>query len=149
MTYEVDVLRRDPEAGAIAIMLPVLAVALFAMAGLVIDGGTALAARGRAADVAQEAARAGADQLTATSLRRGDPSRLTLDPAAATLAARQIMDASQVTGQVQVSGDTVTVQARTVKRTAMLSAVGIDTVSGHASATATVLYGGTTDATGR
>ena len=58
----------------------VSAVALFALAGLVLDGGAALAAHGRAADVAQQAARAGADALDETSLRVRDAGRVDREP---------------------------------------------------------------------
>ena len=132
----------DGQRGSVAIVMPILAVGLLAMAGLVLDGGAALAARGRAADVAQQAARAGADALTPSSLRRSDPSRLVVDPAAAVAAADQVLAAGDVAGQVSVAGDTVTVTAQVSRRTAMLSAVGITTVTGRASATATVLFGG-------
>ena len=138
----------DGQRGSVAIVMPILAVGLLAMAGLVLDGGAALAARGRAADVAQQAARAGADALAPSSLRRSDPNQLTVDPAAAISAADQVLAAGDVTGQVAVAGDTVTVTAQVSRKTAMLSAVGINTVTGHASATATVLYGGTTSDNG-
>ena len=55
--------------GSVSVYLAVWAVALMAMAGLVIDGGAAIAARARAADLAQQAARAGADALSPVSLR--------------------------------------------------------------------------------
>ncbi len=138
-------LGQDPERGAVAVVIPILTVGMLAMAGLVVDGGAALAARGRAADVAQQAARAGADALAPASLRRGDPAGLAVNPAAAVLAADQVLQVGAVGGQVSVSGDTVTVAAQVTRRTSILSAIGVDTVTGHASATATVLYGGTID----
>ena len=149
MTYRwLDRVRRpreDLERGAVAVVIPILTVGLLARAGLVIDGGAALAARGRAADVAQQAARAGADALAPGSLRRGDPADLAVNPAAAVLAANQVLQFGAVSGQVSVSGDTVTVTAQITRRTSILSAVGVDTVTGHATATASVLHGGTTD----
>ena len=135
----------DGERGAVAVVIPILTLGMLAMAGLVVDGGAALAARGRAADVAQQAARAGADALAPASLRRGDPAGLTVNPAAAVLAADQVLQVGAVGGQVSISGDTVTVTAEITRRTSILSAIGVDTVTGHASATAPVLYGGTTD----
>ena len=134
----------DGQRGSVAIVMPILAVGLLAMAGLVLDGGAALAARGRAADVAQQAARAGADALTPSSLRRSDPSGLAVDPAAAVAAADQVLAAGDVAGQASVAGDIVTVTAQVSRKTAMLSAVGVNTVTGRASATATVLFGGAT-----
>lgn len=133
------------EHGAVAVVIPILTVGMLAMAGLVVDGGAALAARGRAADVAQQAARAGADALAPDSLRTGDPAGLAVNPAAAVLAADQVLQVGAVGGQVSVSGDTVTVTAQSTRPTSIMSAIGIGTVTGHASATAAVLYGGTTD----
>lgn len=137
--------RQDRERGSVALVMPILAVALLSMAGLVIDGGAALSARGRAADVAQQAARAGADALSPASLRRAGPDSLVINPAAAQAAAQQILSVGDVDGQVSVSGDTVTVTAAVTRTTALLSAVGITTVTGRATADATVLYGGTTE----
>ena len=130
------------ERGSVGLLLALLMVGLMAMAGLVVDGGAALAARGRAADVAQQAARAGADALLPGSLRSNDPSRLQLDPSAARAAANQVLSAGGVTGQVSINGDSVTVHCLITRRTAILSAVGINTVTGAATETATVLLGG-------
>jgi len=137
--------RRAGDEGALVVMMPVIAVGLMAMAGLVLDGGTALAAHGRAADVAQQAARAGADALDPTSVRHARPTRLVADPAAARAAANRVLAADAVSGTVTVSGDTVTVRATVHKRTAIMSAIGVNTVQGTASATTAVLYGGTTE----
>lgn len=126
-----------------SLVLAVLTVGLLAMAGLVVDGGAALAARGRAADVAQQAARAGADALVPGSVRSSGPAGLRIDAVAARAAAERVLAVGEVTGQVRVDGDTVTVRAQVRRPTAVLSAVGLDEVSGAASATAKVLYGGT------
>lgn len=77
----------DPDTGSVAAYLVIIVVALFALAGLVLDGGAALAAHGQAADVAQQAARAGADALDEQSLRAATPAGLAADPAAARAAA--------------------------------------------------------------
>lgn len=137
--------REDGDCGSIGLLLALLMVGLMAMAGLVVDGGAALAARGRAADVSQQAARAGADALLPASLRTSTLDRLSVDPTAASAAAQQVLDAGGVTGQVTIAGDTVTVHTHVTRRTALLSAVGIDEVTGSASATATVLFGGTSE----
>ena len=137
--------RPGREEGAIAVVIPILAVGLMAVAGLVIDGGTALAARGRAADVAQQAARAGADALAPDSLRRSRPNRLAVGAQTARAAAQRVLAVGAVSGQVDVAGDTVTVHATVQRPTAILSAVGLKTVHGSASSTAVVLYGGTSE----
>ena len=63
----------DLERGSILLYLLPIALVLLLFAGLVFDGGTALAARGRAADLAAQAARAGADALNQAALRSGGP----------------------------------------------------------------------------
>ncbi len=134
----------DPDRGSAALWLALVMVALLAFAGLVLDGGTALAARGQAADVAQQAARAGADALTPnTVFGGGGAANLGAQEAAANTAARNVLAAAGVTGSVEVSAASVTVTATASKRTAILSAVGIDQVSGTASATAVPLLGTT------
>lgn len=56
-------LRRDAERGAISAMVVLLIVMLFAVAGLIYDGGRAINARQQAFDDAEQAARAGANQI--------------------------------------------------------------------------------------
>ncbi len=123
----------------------IITVAALMMAGMVIDGGKALATRERAADVATQAARAGADALTPASLRNF-PGGATLqaDPEAARAAADRVLIAAGATGVVSVEGSTVTVRATVRAHTAILSAVNVTDISQSATATATAIYGGTT-----
>lgn len=132
----------DGERGSIALWYAIVAVAALVMAGLVIDGGNALATRQRAADVATQAARAGADALNPASLRdtAGGVS-LQADPAAAQLAASGVLAAAGATGTVTVAGGTVSVTATIPKRTAILSVVGVTDISQTATASATSIYG--------
>ncbi len=130
--------------GSAALWMAIVMVALLAFAGLVLDGGNALASRGRAADVAQQAARAGADALSPTTVfAGGGAGSLTAQRAAANTAAHRVLVAAGVTGEVNVTARSVTVTAHATRRTAILSAVGIDQVSGTASATAVPLLGAT------
>jgi Flp pilus assembly protein TadG len=141
--------QRDAEQGAgrdrgsVGLYFAIITLAALVMAGLVIDGGAALATRERAADLATQAARAGADALTPVSLR-GLPAGLQADPVAAREAADRILTDGDATGQVSVSGDTVTVTATIQRRTVILSAVGLTDISQTASASATNIYGDTT-----
>lgn len=127
--------------GSVGLFMAVLATAMLMMAGLVIDGGTALAARQRAADVAQQAARAGADALDYSSLRQGDPAGLRADPAAAVDAAQRMLQAAAATGEVSVAGSTVTVTAHVAAATQILSAVGLTDISQSATWSAEALEG--------
>lgn len=131
--------------GSVALYFAIMAIAALSMAGLVVDGGNALATRERAADVATQAARAGVDALTPESLRGfAGGAQLTADPSAAQLAATRVLDAAGAIGTVTVAGGSVTVRATIRKRTAILSAVGLTDISQTASATATTIYGGIT-----
>lgn len=125
--------------GSITPFVVVLTAALLAMAGLVIDGGYALAARQDANASAERAARAGADALSSQSVLGAGPLRI--DPAAARTAADRQLAAAGRTGQVSVAGDTVTVTVTLTRPTAILSAVGIDTLTATATATARGLTG--------
>ena len=131
----------ESERGSVALFMALFMVAMIALAGLVIDGGGSLAARGRAHDIAAQAARAGADAVSEGSLRGSNPEALVIDPGAAQAAAQTYLRAGQATGTVTVSGQDVTVTARVPRRAVILSAFGIDDVSGTATATATIVYG--------
>jgi Flp pilus assembly protein TadG len=125
--------------GAVTLFIVVIATALLAMAGLVIDGGYALAARQEASFAAEQAARAGADAIAPASLHRSDPLRL--DPAAARRAAETYLVTTGHDGRASVAGDAVTVTVRITRRTAILSAIGIADLSSTATATARGLTG--------
>ena len=127
--------------GLISLYVVAMTVGLLAMAGLVVDGGNAINARQRAADLAQQAARAGADALSPVSLRTGEPSQLRADPGAATRAADAVLSDGAVTGTVTVQGSAVTVTVTVHERTTVLSAFGLTEVTGSAAATAIPLHG--------
>lgn len=134
----------DRDRGSLSLYMALFMVALLAMAGLVIDGGAAIAARGRAADLAQQAARAGADALSQNSLRGPTPSALSIDPAAARAAATRVLTLGGASGEVTVTGLDVSVTAHVPRHAVILSAVGVSDLTGTATATATVLHGTTT-----
>jgi Flp pilus assembly protein TadG len=133
--------RARDDAGSVALYLALYMLALMVLAGLVIDGGAAIAARARAADLAEQAARAGADALVPASLRGLSPAEMRIDPAGAQAAADRVLGLGGATGVVSVAGLDVSVTAHVPRRAAVLSAVGIDDLTGTATATATVLYG--------
>ena len=115
------------EAGSITLWLAITAVALFAAAGLVLDGGEAMGAKTRAVADAYGAARAGADSLDQAGLATGAaPSP---DPAAAAVA----VTAGQVSVTVRIS-----------QRTKILGVVGVGsiTVTGHGTARPVYAVGG-------
>ena len=114
----------------------IFTMALLAMAGLVIDGGLALAAKVQAIDEAQAAARAGAQAIDIPLYRA--TGQVTLEPTQAVADAQRYLAATGHRGTVSVTGDEVTVVVRASQATQILSVVGIDPigVSGTGSATA-------------
>ncbi|MEV0617166.1 pilus assembly protein TadG-related protein [Nonomuraea sp. NPDC050404] len=67
---------RTGERGSMSVFTVLFSLVVFLLAGLLVDGGSAINARLRAADVAEQAARAGADELDVDLLRRTGETRL-------------------------------------------------------------------------
>jgi hypothetical protein len=86
------------------------------IAGLVFDGGNTIAAKRRAVDEAQSAARAGAEQLS-LALHQGG---FTLDAPQAVAAAQAVLAQAGLSGDVQLNGDVVTVTVRTTYQSVLL-----------------------------
>jgi hypothetical protein len=110
-----------------------LLVALFALLGLVVDGGSALTARQSAEVEAEQAARAGAGAVSVDGLRSGV---VELDPQAAVAAAQGFMVAAGHPGSAAVADGVVSVRLRYEVPTVILGIVGIDHLSVAASAAA-------------
>ncbi|WP_435208513.1 pilus assembly protein TadG-related protein [Streptomyces sp. bgisy034] len=108
--------------------------ALWLFAGIVVDGGLALAGKARALDTAQEAARTGAQQLDTSRLRHADDVRLMGEKAAAM--ARAYVASTGDSGTATVRGDTVTVRVTHHQRAQILQVIGVRTLTVTASATA-------------
>lgn len=130
--------QRGDEGSATGWALLIATVALL-MAAVILDGGNAMAARVHALDLAQEAARAGANQLDLTELRT--TGQLRLDPAAARAAAQDFLTSVHSTGTVTATTVQVTVTVTRAQPTMLLSAVGIDSITVKATATATPIAG--------
>lgn len=120
--------------GQVTLFVLGLALAAFALAGLVVDGGRELAAEQHAYALAEAAARAGAGALSAGGLHHGT---LVVDPARAATAAEALLEAAGHPGRVSVAGDSVRVAVSWSAPTDLLSLVGIDTFRVRAAATAT------------
>lgn len=121
------------EQGSATMWAILLAMVVLLFAGLVIDGGYAMADRRDAARVAEQAARAGADELDPDSLRTGG---FEIDPQQGAQAARQYLSNLGEQGTVTVNGTTVSVTVRKVHKSVILSAFGKGSfpVEGHATA---------------
>lgn len=84
-------LRRDGgEGGAAAVWFAILGMSLFMLAGLVIDGGLTISKREQAYDIAEQAARAAADQIDLAELR--DSNQIVIDPELACARAAEIIE---------------------------------------------------------
>jgi hypothetical protein len=120
--------------GRVSAFVVILVVAILAMAGLSLDGGLALAAKVRAGGQAEAAARAGAQALDLGAYRA--TGAIQLIPAQAAADARRYLIAARATGDVTVTGDTVTVTVTAAHPTQLLGLMGIRTLSVHGSASA-------------
>ena len=101
--------RRDwsDERGSVSVLVAVLAVAFLMVAGLALDGGRKLGALSEARDLADNAARAGAQAVDTDAYHlTGSPN---LDPVEAQQAALDYLAATGQSGSVVVNGPTVTV----------------------------------------
>lgn len=127
------------ERGSISVVVAVLAPSLFLLAGLVVDGGTAIAARQRAANVAEEAARIAANQVSIDSLRRDEPPQIVVAEAAA--AAHQYLAQAGATGTVLVGAAQVEVTATIKTPTILLGLIDFDQFTVTGNATARVIKG--------
>ena len=92
------------ELGSISGFVLVLSMTFIACAGLAFDGGRMIAARAEATDAAENAARAGAQQIT--SLRSGSPS---IDKSSAIISAHQFLESIGVMGVATADENSVTV----------------------------------------
>lgn len=120
------------DAGQATAFLIIMATALLLLVAFVFDVGAALAERNRNLQLAQEAARAGAQQIDLGAYRADGTVRL--DTASATSAAEAFLTDAGVQGSAAVEGDVVTVTAQSTF-TFRLLPVGARTASGSASAT--------------
>jgi Flp pilus assembly protein TadG len=148
--------RESGERGSVSLWLVIFSLAVLILLAFIVDGGQYMNARERAADIAEQAARAGADQVSVASLRQGT----FVIPQAAACAAAQTLVTQYATGALSASnqagtsmascttnGPTVTVQV-SVTVTPVLSAGIFGTFTTHATESATLRCGSATQTTG-
>lgn len=136
---------RQAERGSVTAFVVVLAAAFIVGAGLVIDGGLALAGKTTALDEAQQAARTAATALAQGPLRDG---QIALNPGPALANAQAYIAATGDSGTVSLDGTLI--HARVVHRqpTRILGLFGVSVITVSADATARVEQGVTSDAGG-
>jgi Flp pilus assembly protein TadG len=129
------------ERGSLTLMLAVLFVTLVALAGIVVDGGTKLAAAENATAAAQEAARAGAGIVNrATAYSNGS---FVVNRGEAIAAAEQYLATvpDLTSDAVSVNGNSLRVTVRLEEPTKVLSIINIDSMTETGEATATLVSG--------
>lgn len=126
---------RSPETGSAAPFVLLVTVVILAAAGLVIDGGYALAERRKTTHQAEQAARIGADAIDHASLRDGGP--VAVDAHRARTAIASYLSAVGVADHtVRIDGAMVTVRIDKEVPTLILSIVGVNSFSASATGTA-------------
>ena len=122
------------ERGMVTAFVTVFTLAVLFTIGLVLDGGNLLIARREASNVAESAARAGAQALDDEALRTSGVYRL--DPDEARREALAYLAGVDREGTVNVAGDRVTVTVRIDRRLYILGIAGMSerTVTGDGAA---------------
>jgi Flp pilus assembly protein TadG len=126
------------ETGSLSAFLAVVCFALFVLLGLVVDGGRALAAREAAMNVAEQAARVGASQVSVQHLRWGE---VVADPDASVAAAQSYLSNAGYPGTASTIDGTVTVDISTSEPTVILGLIGINNIAVEAQASAIDVHG--------
>jgi hypothetical protein len=117
-------MKRLNQRGSVSAWAVLLAVGGFTpLLGLIVDGGTVVNARLEAARDAGQAARAGADALSAASIRNGGNN---VSPDLAITQARAYLAKVGQNGTVTVAGDTVTVTVAGTIHPTLLGVIGVN-----------------------
>jgi Flp pilus assembly protein TadG len=127
------------ERGTVTAFVAIMTVTMLVVAGLVIDGGYTLAARRRAFNEANAAARAAAQTIDESALRT--TGIVQLRPYDAQRVAEQHLRDAGMTGTVTVGATTVTVHAITTQPMAILGIIGIGPLKIEADGTARAVQG--------
>lgn len=123
MTRPRAAVRHRGDSGAATLWMVLGTIIIFAVAGLVFDGGTLIAAKRDAINDAEEAARAGAQAIdTASVLAGGEPQ---LDPAAAAARAEQFLATNGWTGSATADTASVSVTITRQQQMTFLQTFGL------------------------
>ncbi|MDO8383923.1 MAG: pilus assembly protein TadG-related protein [Microbacterium sp.] len=127
---------RDDERGSITPFFVVFVPALVLIVGLVVDGAGKIQANENAQAIASGASRAAANAVAAQVVSNGG---ISLDNNRARTAATDYIEASGMTGTVNVVGNRITVSVETSYSTKFVSIIGIATLPAEATATAEII----------
>jgi hypothetical protein len=129
---------QDRERGSVTAFVVVMATAFVMAAGLVVDGGLALAAKITALDEAQQAARTAATALAQGPLRNG---QLALNPGPAIADAQAYIAATGDIGTVTLDGDQIHAHIVHQQHTQILGLFGLGEITVTGDATAQIEQG--------
>jgi len=135
-------MNRRQQSGQVTVFVAIFMVALIGLAGLVIDGGVALAARRRALNEAQAAARAGAEALDADLYRRTGERRIDQDAARANVS--EYMARADPGASYSVSfpaADSVSVDEQFEQSLNILGVFGVSSITARGSGSARTVHG--------
>jgi hypothetical protein len=141
---------RTSEAGSATIFLLAIIPVVMILLGLVYDGGEAYTAHTRALNLAEQAARTGAQEVDLATVRAGGPYRLNR-PRAISAAATFLAGSGLHGGQVRIiadsetGGDAVQVSVPWSVTTSFLGIIGKSAIGGTATASARDAAGVTTE----
>lgn len=125
---------RRGERGSVTAFTVIMTITLIFVAGLVVDGGQILNAKREAANVAESAARAGAQAVDEDAVRAGAQTRLNDRQAIAR--AETFLAASDVQGTATVTGNTVNVTVTARQPMLILGIGGLGGVTVHGAGSA-------------
>lgn len=133
--------RPSAEGGSATVFLLAMIPVFVILLGLVYDSGRAYTAHTRALNLAEQAARTGAQKLDLATVRGAGPYKL--DRAAAEAAARSFLSGAGQPGSVSIGpgGDTVQVTVTWQITTTFLGIVGINQMGSTATASAQIVVG--------
>ena len=125
-----------PADGGVATLWTILiGLTIMLLVAAVVAGGAVFASKTHGYDLAQSAARAGAQHIDVATYRTTGVLRL--DPAQAATAAKQFLARAGATGSVTATTAKVTVTATSEQPTPMLRPLGVERVTVTATASAT------------
>jgi hypothetical protein len=127
--------RRSADRGSATPWAIGLVAVVALLSGAVLDGGNAMAARVAALDLAQQAARAGANCLDPALLR--DSGQVRLNRAEAEAAALRFLDQVGATGTAAATDTQISVTVHRDQPTVLLDVLGVSSIHTTATATAT------------
>ncbi|MEA5457301.1 pilus assembly protein TadG-related protein [Sinomonas sp. JGH33] len=124
------------ERGSATLLMVITFIGLLLAVGLVVDGGQKIAADREARNIAEAAARAGANAVGGNAVAGGTP---TIDLQTGAARARSYIAAAGVQGSVSAAGDTLTVTVTSSRPAIILAAIGIPKLTSTTTTTSRVL----------